>query len=60
MIQIEIIESYREASLVKECNYFLEQLEEHLFVDIRFSSFLVRNKDEILTKYSVLIIYRVI
>lgn len=60
MIQIEIIESYSEASLVKECNYFLEQLEEHLFVDIRFSSFLVDDEDGFKTKYCVLIIYRVL
>ena len=60
MIQIEIIESYSEASLVKQCNYFLEQLEEHLFVDIRFSSFFVHDDGEILTKYCVLIIYRVL
>ena len=59
MIQIEIIESYSESSLVKETNYFLEQLEEHLFVDIRFSSFLVNDENGYNTKYCVLIIYRV-
>ena len=60
MIQVEIIDSFDETQLINDTNYFLQHLEEALFIDIRFSSFLVRNKDELLTKYSVLIIYRVI
>ena len=34
MIQIEIIEKDTEQDLVNDVNYFLEQLENHLFVDI--------------------------
>ena len=59
MVQIEIIENYNEMQLVNDVNYFLEQLEEHLFIDIRYSSFLVKENDVFKTKYSVLIIYRV-
>ena len=59
MVQIEIIENFNEMQLVNDVNYFLEQLEEHLFIDIRYSSFLVKENDVFKTKYSVLIIYRV-
>ena len=60
MIQVEIIENVNEKDVVDEANYFLSHLEEALFIDIRFSSFLVQNNDEMLTKYCILIIYRVI
>lgn len=58
MIQIEIINSKDENNLVLDVNYFLEQLEEHLFIDIKYSSFLVDKENNLYT-YSALIIYRV-
>ncbi len=58
MIQVEIIKSHDENQLVSDINYFLQQLEEHLYIDIKYSSFLV-NKEDNTYLYSALIIYRV-
>lgn len=60
MIQIEIIENSNEEQLINDANYFLEQLEEHLFIDIRYSSFFVKEDGITNIRYSVLIIYRVL
>lgn len=55
MIQIEIIKSNNEDSLVNDVNYFLSQLEGHLFIEIKYSTDVI--KDEVI--YSCLIVYRV-
>ena len=44
MIQIEIIEKETEQELVNDVNYFLEQLENHLFVDIKYSTNIIHFK----------------
>lgn len=56
MIQIEIFKNSDENILVDDINYFLEQLEEHLFIDIKYSSVII-NEDNAL--YSAIVIYRV-
>lgn len=59
MIQVEIIEGFDGNQLVNDVNYFLEQLEEHLFIDVRYSSFFVQEKGMPRIRYSALILYRV-
>lgn len=53
MIQIEIIENIKEKDFVDDVNYFLEKLNNHQLVDIKFNSF---DKDDI-SIYRALIIY---
>lgn len=59
MVQIEIIEKGSEQELVEDVNYFLSQLEEHLFIDIRYSSFFSGENILMPVRYSALILYRV-
>lgn len=59
MIQIEIIEKETEQELVNDVNYFLEQLENHLFVDIKYSSNIYQMNKEIKKNFTAMIIYRV-
>ena len=59
MIQIEIIEKDTEQYLVNDVNYFLEQLENHLFVDIKYSTNMIHFNHEIIKNYTALIIYKV-
>lgn len=59
MIQIEIIEKDTEQELVNDVNYFLEQLENHLFIDIKYSFNLCSNNKGIRKIYTAMIIYRV-
>ena len=40
-------------------NYFLEQLENHLFVDIKYSTNIIHFNHEIIKNYTALIIYKV-
>lgn len=58
MIQVEVIESSNEEDFVNDVNYFLEQLENHLFIDIKYS-FSMINNDEKSQRYTALIIYKI-
>ena len=56
-MQIEIISSYSEDDLVYKVNYFLDKIDECLIKDIKYSSFIMNDENEI--HFSVLIIYRI-
>ncbi len=59
MVQVEIIEASNEQDLVNDINYFLEQLDDHLLIDIKYNYQSLRNNTNFYNKYSALIIYRV-
>lgn len=59
MIQIEIIENYDLSLLIDDVNYFLEELEEYQFIDIKYSSFYTGENAINNIKYTVMIIYKV-
>lgn len=59
MIQVEIIESINEIDFVEDINYFLQQLENHLFIDIKYSTSIINKENNNHVKYTALIIYRV-
>jgi len=59
MIQIEIIENYDLSLLIDDVNYFLEELEEYHFIDIKYSSFYTGENAINNIKYTVMIIYKV-
>ena len=59
MIQVEIIEAISESELVNDINYFLEQLENHLYIDIKYSPIVINDSKNKVIKYTALIIYRI-
>ncbi len=59
MVQVEIIEASNEQDFVNDINYFLEQLDDHLLIDIKYNYQSLRNNTNFSSKYSALIIYRV-
>lgn len=59
MVQVEIIEASNEQDFVNDINYFLEQLDDHLLIDIKYNYQSSRNNTNLYNKYSALIIYRV-
>lgn len=54
MIQSEIINGTDEKTFIEDLNYFLDKLEDHQFIDIKFRSNLYKNK----LFYQALIIYK--
>ena len=54
MIQTEIIYTNNENSFIEDLNYFLEKLQYHQLIDIKFNSFL--NLDNMI--FQALIIYK--
>ena len=59
MVQVEIIVASNEQDFVNDINYFLEQLDDHLLIDIKYNYQSLRNNTNLYNKYSALIIYRV-
>lgn len=57
MLQVEIISSKNEDDLVFKVNYFLSKIDECLIKEIKYSSFIMNDENEI--HFSVLIIYRI-
>jgi hypothetical protein len=57
MLQVEIITSKNEDDLVFKVNYFLSKIDECLIKEIKYSSFIMNEENEI--HFSVLIIYRI-
>ena len=57
MLQVEIISSKNEDDLVFKANYFLSKIDECLIKEIKYSSFIMNEENEI--HFSVLIIYRI-
>ena len=57
MLQVEIITSKNEDDLVFKVNYFLSKIDECLIKEIKYSSFIMNDENEI--HFSVLIIYRI-
>ena len=57
MLQVEIISSKNEDDLVFKVNYFLSKIDECLIKEIKYSSFIMNEENEI--HFSVLIIYRI-
>lgn len=58
MIQVEIFQNESETNLINDINYFLEQLEEHLYIDIKYSSFFSPTSESKII-YTAMIIYKV-
>ena len=57
MLQVEIISSKNEDDLVFKVNYFFSKIDECLIKEIKYSSFIMNDENEI--HFSVLIIYRI-
>lgn len=57
MIQVELFQKNKEDELIEDVNYFLDQLQDHLFIDIKFNSIISHDHKLI---YQALVIYKVI
>ncbi|AIE61086.1 sporulation protein Cse60 [Bacillus methanolicus] len=59
MIQVKLFDEEHEADLEVEMNYFLEQLDEHRIVDIKYNVAVIReDEEEQIYCFSAMVIYR--